>query len=351
MAKKTIYVLHKNGANSHYSGLKYLLEQEDINLKFREFSVFSKFFKSLKTLNFNLFKKQCINLGFLIKLLYSKNQKVVLGIAPFDHKLIRLLRVLKSHQIYYHTSWTCWDGTFQPKSKKNSPKVKKAWRDFLESNTKHIFCVSNTSKNEILKNYEFNANKISEVYHAVDAAFFDNSKTLIKEKLSFIYVGRLVKEKGIEELLDYFSKEKKSKLSILGSGKLENSVQMYSNKHKNISFYSYTNDKSKIAELISNHEYFVLNSKKSKKWEELFGLALIESMAQGTVPVSSNHTGPKEVVGTENGYLFNEGNLKTTLDNIIGQEKSIEELSQLVKKNAEFYKVENISKFWKPILN
>jgi hypothetical protein len=93
MGKKTVYILHKNGADSHYIALKYLLDQHDIQIKFREFSVLANFFKSITKLNFQLFKKQCINAVFLLKLVLTKNQKVVLGIAPFDKKLVNLSRL------------------------------------------------------------------------------------------------------------------------------------------------------------------------------------------------------------------------------------------------------------------
>ena len=71
----TIYILHKNGANSHYTALNHLLLNNDTTLEYREFSVFSNLFKSIFSLNGKLFKKQLINFGFIINLLCSKNKK------------------------------------------------------------------------------------------------------------------------------------------------------------------------------------------------------------------------------------------------------------------------------------
>jgi len=350
MAEKTVYILHKNGANSHYIALKYLLNKEGIGLKYREFSVLSKFFKSIVKFDLGLFKKQCINLAFLIDLLFSKHKKVVLGIAPFDSKLLRLSRVLKHHRIYYHTSWTCWDGTFQPKSAK-SENIKMIWKAFLEKTCEHIFCVSHKSKNELLKNYRLEAQKISVVNHAVDAVFFQNTTSVEKEKHSFIYVGRLVPQKGIEELLDYFSANTSAKLSLLGSGSEESKAKAFSEQYDNINYYPYTSDKAKIAKLISRHQYFVLNSKKTNKWEELFGLALIESMARGVIPIASNHSGPNEIVGESDGYIFKEGEIAETLDDIISKNEPTQALSKSVAEKAKLFKVENIADLWKPILN
>lgn len=350
MAKKTVYVLHKNGANSHYIALKHLLNREAINLKYREFSIFGNFFKSLVKFDVALFQKQCINLAFLVKLVFSKNIKIVLGIAPYDSKLLRLSKVLKNHKLYYHTSWTYWDGTFQPKSTKRAM-VKKTWKYFLENSVEHIFCVSQQSKNQLLENYNLEPQNISVVNHAVDAVFFQDQLSAEKEPLSFIYVGRLVPQKGIDELLEYFADHPGVKLSLMGSGDMETKVEEFSRRYQNISYYPYTNDKKKIVRLISTHQYFVLNAKKTDRWEELFGLALIESMAQNTIPIAADHSGPKEIIGKTYGYVFEEGNIEDVLNGIITKNKYDPELSQAVRKRAEYYKVEHISNLWKPILN
>src|SRR5690606_27572450 len=122
--KNIIYVLHKSGANTHYVGLKALLEKENGKIVFREFSILSTLFKSLIKLNFALFVKQLVNSLFLFRLLMSKDKKIVLGIAPYDYKLRNILFFLKNHTIYYHTSWTCWDGSFYPKKKKVTSDLK-----------------------------------------------------------------------------------------------------------------------------------------------------------------------------------------------------------------------------------
>ena len=141
MSQKTVYVLHKNGAPNHYEALDHFLRSNGKSLMHREFSIVGSFYKSILKFNISLFKKQLVNLGFLISLFFSKNKKIVVGIAPFDKKLIRLLPILRRHTVYYHSSWTYWDGSFQPKSSNNSSRVMGAWREFLEEQATHIFAV------------------------------------------------------------------------------------------------------------------------------------------------------------------------------------------------------------------
>lgn len=350
MKKQKIYILHKNGAKGHYTALEYLLRQNNIQLVHREFSIFGNFFKSIIRLKPKLFIQQCKNTLFILKLLFTKNERVVLGIAPFDPKLVALKPVLKKHKLYYHTSWTCWDGSFHPKSKKNTPKVMASWRIFLEKETEHIFCVTQKSKSALIDNYSVAQNKISVVFHSLNPVFYNSHINIKKRNLSFIYLGRILPQKGILELLDFFSENNVAHLTIVGRGKNMEDVQNYAASHENITFQNYLSDKAKVAKLIAEHEYLILNSKKTSKWEELFGLVIIESMAQGTIPIATNHSGPKEIIDDKVGYLCDEGNMTKVISNLIHKNEFDETMSKNAISASEFYQVDNIAKKWEPIL-
>lgn len=351
MPRKIVYILHKNGANSHYTGLETLLKKEGIILKYREFSIFGAFFKSLFAFNIKLVKKQGVNVLFLLKLLLFKDIKVVLGIAPFDSKMIFLKNLLKKHKVYYHSSWTYWDGSFHPKQMKNTIKVKHAWKQFLENDVKHIFTVTAQSKKQLLSNFNIKSHSITIVYHALNPIFFKNNQYIIKKPLSFIYLGRLLPQKGILELLNYFSKQKKASFTIVGNGKEESIAKEFSSKYNNINFLPFTKDKDEIVDIISKHEYLLLNSKKTPKWEELFGLVIIECMAQGTIPIATNHSGPKEIITKDIGYLSDEGNICSLITERIKTKTFNLEISNNGRKKAKFYHVNAIAKLWNPILN
>lgn len=349
MSSKTIYILHKNGAPSHYYGLAYLANKNGFEINYREFSVLSKFYKGIIKNNFALAGKQVTNAAFLLSLLFSKNKKIVLGIAPFDSKLATLLPFLKKHQIYYHTSWTCWDKTFHPKKKKNTPKVFQVWNDFLENKTTHIFSVTEKSKAEILKNYTLPNSKISVVHHSLHHAYLEyTSQERIKN--SFVYAGRLDKGKGIEELLTFASENHKATLTIVGEGKLKEVVKEYSANYTNIHFEGYISDKNKLKKQFGRHQFLVLNAKKTETWEELFGLIIIEAMSQGTLPIAPTHSGPKEIIQPSFGYLFEEGEITTTLARILEEKSFSESKSQLAMEASKKYHEKEVSKKWQAIL-
>jgi len=350
MLKERIYILHKNGADSHYTGLNYLLTQNNIELQYFEFSIFSKLFKSLFRFDFKLFFKQFENLRFLASLLFSKNKKIVLGIAPFDPKLLKLLPFFKKHHIYYHSSWTYWDKTFHPNKKKNTKKTFNAWASFLEDKVRHHFVVTQQTKNQLLANYKIEDSKISVVAHSLKKAFLNPAEDVVRVKNSFVYLGRLVPQKGIEEILNFFKANNECELTIVGNGSMKKNVEKTALKYNNINYKPFTRNVKDLVKEIRANEFMILNSKTTTKWEELFGLVIIESMSQGTIPIASNHSGPKEIITSDTGYLFKEGDLENCLTGIINSGGFEEAKSMNCIIDSKKYRPEKIALRWKKIL-
>lgn len=347
----TVYVFHKSGLNNHYIGLEELMKQNNGKVVYREFSVLGKFFRSLFKLQFGLVAKQFVNAAFILNLALSKNKKVVLGIAPYDYKLPFLCSLLKRHQVYYHTSWTVWDGTYYPKKKKVTPQLMARWKQFIEKDTKHIFAVSGETKKQLLSNYNIAEDKVSTVYHSLDSSiFYPGPAVTDAHKLKFFYAGRLVPQKGLEELLEYFAANQHKIFTVAGEGELKPLLEDYAKKYNNINFAGYIKSREKLADYYRQQHYVLLNSHKTKKWEELFGMLLIEAMACGVIPVTTSHTGPKEIITDgKDGYIVAEGEMVTFISGL-----SIETYPDTVRQNAietssKFHR-ENIAQRWQPVL-
>lgn len=351
MENKIIYVLHKSGANNHYLGLVELCKEYGYEVRFREFSIESKMFKSLMKFNFKLFQKQLINARFLRSLSKNKGWKIVLGIAPYDYKLPGLLKKLEHHQVYYHTSLTNWDGSYIPNTKHLTPNLVQKWKEFIEETSQHIFAVSEKTKSELEKVYQISSNKISVVYHSLNTKHFNHSKSNqnFNSDLEFIYAGRLISNKGLEELLKFFANNPNKKLKIAGKGKLKNLVEEYSKKYQNIIYLGQISNPDELATHFGKSHYLILNSKKSGKWEELFGMVIIEAMACGTIPIATTHTGPKEIIENKaSGFLVNENEMSDFLANLSPNSYS-EEMRQNAIEASKKYQIENIAQNWKAI--
>lgn len=299
MTRKNIYVLHEYGAPSHYNGLIELCKNENYNVKFFVFSgrAFSLLILHLK---FNLL---IANLCFLISLLWKRNEKIVLGIAPYNKSLPFLMWLLRKNKVYYHTSYTCWDGSYAAYPSKSKKLINK-WLKFTKLYSSHIFAVSEKSKSELIKNGFANKDKISVVKHSYNIDIPSHQKT---KNNRFIYVGRLIPSKGIKELLDIFSNNTDMELIIVGTGELHELVAKYADKYPNIEFKGYINGLKNLIPLYQSASFVLMNSKRTDNWEELFGISLIEGMAAGCVPITTDHSGPMEIITiSKNGFICKE---------------------------------------------
>jgi glycosyltransferase involved in cell wall biosynthesis len=152
--------------------------------------------------------------------------------------------------------------------------------------------------------------------NAVDSNFFTcetqryrQQKTRWKEKLGIkgsviLYVGRLIDEKGIPELLEAFTKisgNKQVTLVIVGNGSQAREYHSYTQQHKldNVVFAGFQ-PQSALPQYYGIADIFVFPTR-SDTW----GLVLNEAMAAGLPIICSDAAGaaPDLVVNGKNGYL------------------------------------------------
>lgn len=186
-----------------------------------------------------------------------------------------------------------------------------------------------------------------------------------KKNLEILFVGRLVEEKGVWELLEAFKMaveqmtEFNLRLRMAGSGplrgKLVQKAWAWGISDKIIIEEKYYSEMPKI---YHNADIFIMTSKPRKGWEEQFGMVLVEAMGSG-LPIIATRTGAiPEVVG-EAGILVEPGNiseLTEAIKRIIIDRKLKETLSFKAHKRAEVeYNHKKIAvkieKFYRKVLN
>jgi len=359
---KVIYVLHQNGAPEHYKGLVYYCNENNIQVKFREFSVIRQFASSLKNKDFSKFKKAFTNILFLLRLIAAKNYTVVLGIAPYDFLMVLFASLAKKHNMYFHTSWPHWDKKrYDKRAFINiaGEHIFNAWKQFLEQRCKGIFCVSDVVKQQLSIAYSIKV-PMQVVYHSYnDLIFYRKENQIYKKPFKFLYVGRLVPNKGIAallSLLDNFNSEV-FELGIVGSGILKTEVEKYSLKYKNLKFYG-KKDNQLLGDIYRKYNVFILPAQKGKSgdWEELFGIALIEAMACGLIPIATNHVGPKEIIKKEDyGYLIGDSDLEVNLKAVVKKimdidEDNLNKMSLSAAKEVYKYQESQIALLWGSLL-
>ncbi len=150
----------------------------------------------------------------------------------------------------------------------------------------------------------------------VDVDEFKPSKTTIKNKVqdkTILYVGRIVREKGIQYLLEAFSKVHKqfpkTKLLIIGSGDMKDYVEEFrTKKHLENSIILKRPVKNEdIPIYYQNATIFCSPAITISWWAEQVGMTNIQAMACGTPVVSTNSGGiPEYVPNKITGFLVPE---------------------------------------------
>ena len=169
-----------------------------------------------------------------------------------------------------------------------------------------LICVSKYVENKL---NSLGIQNTTVIPNAIDRHVFYKTKNprerlgMDKEKNIVLFVGRLSPEKGLIELMKAFTRPsmKKNLLYIIGSGPLKRLCRLYSSMNKNIIFVGRV-EESLLKEYYSAADITVVPS----KWNEAFGMVIIESMACGT-PVLASKKGaiPEIVKDGKNGFLIN----------------------------------------------
>lgn len=226
--------------------------------------------------------------------------------------------------------------------KLSMPLLVKIW-----GSSNQIICISQEVK-KWLTTYKIKSN-ISVVNYWISKSKLANLEET-KEYINIGFMGRVNKNKGIEDLLDVFEDLSKDRynLFIAGSGK-EAYLQKLNERYelKNVNFLGYISNKE---EFFSNIDIFVFPS-----YSEGLGLALLESMSYSKICISRNVAPMNSILNQDSGYLFhNNEELKSIIldcshlfkEDILSLNKKLSNqynlLNEKYNKQVLFQKIESI---------
>lgn len=341
---KTIYVLHEFGMPSHYLALQQLAKRHGCKVRFREMHSF----RSLRKRP-GMWGKYIVNRIFWHFAPLMPKFRIVVAIAPFNLEVKKVMRQFAKHDVYYHTSYSRWDGSMSAHRLKGAEYMD-IWREFTKTFCKHIFAVSQKTKDELIANGFASADKISIVNHSYPNRI-EAEEHRVKRN-TFIQVANLTANKGTEQLLDYFAKHPEYELNLAGKGDLLPMVQNYAAEFTNIHYLGYISDFTQLSAEYKKNSFLILNSQRSEKWEELFGMAVIEGMACGCVPVTTDHPGPMEIIDNGiNGIICKEGDIAEGIEKCARMtDREYQEMrSKAILRGAGFY-CETMAEKWKKIM-
>ena len=240
----------------------------------------------LQSKNKYLARKMC---EFIIKGNEKKNL-IEIHNRPYLYKLVR--KKIKNIPVllFFHND---------PLEMLGSKTLKE--RMFLLSETAGIVCVSQYIKDKFLEGITLNHEKVYVLHNGVDRKI----KLFPIKNKEVLYVGRIVKEKGIDLFVNTITKISPQfdnwKFCICGSSKLGDDFEKskfaleiekkIKNIGKKVTFLGYINN-DEVQKRMQKAAIIVAPS----VWPEPFGLVVAEGMSNGCAILTSNVGGIKEIV-------------------------------------------------------
>lgn len=169
-------------------------------------------------------------------------------------------------------------------------------------------------KEEVLKHYKVDPNKISVVHNGVEFkatekefenSFSENLATnfgLNQEHVHFLFIGNGYQRKGLDIVLRAFAFLKKDSfhLSIIGKDKKINDYKKLAADLKIDEQVSFFGPQKDILNFYKYADIFLLPS-----YYDPFANVTVEAIAMGLFTITSSKNGGKEVINTKNGYVMN----------------------------------------------
>lgn len=175
-------------------------------------------------------------------------------------------------------------------------------------NKSQIICVSEGLKKEIENKAEIDTAKLKVIENGITMPNLPTYHQVISpdnKTFNFVFVGSLIKLKGVYELLYAFSELQNRTstqgytLTFVGDGiekkGLEKLISLYN--IKNITFLGAI-ENSKVAGVLIEKDCLVLPS-----YQEGFGRVIIEMLGQGKPVISTASGGPEYIINEDNGLI------------------------------------------------
>ncbi|MFJ1784336.1 glycosyltransferase family 4 protein [Streptomyces anulatus] len=178
----------------------------------------------------------------------------------------------------------------------SQPAARSLYRDVLQR-ADAFLCVSTYLRDQIATEFPELAHKLRIVPNVIDFDAFPSSFERSSDLLSWLYVGRLVKHKGVSELLEAFAavaeKEPAATLTMVGSGSLEGALRARGLELGLEGRFRIEPPVSpdQVNGLMHQHDLLVHASK-----IETFGMTIVEAVAAGLPVLVTRSHGPEETL-------------------------------------------------------
>lgn len=238
---------------------------------------------------------------------------VVLGMGPWDPRMLWYGRLARSNRVIYSASWPEWTGDAVPRSYgRLDAALARAWGRVLAEPGAEVVAVTPAVAASLAA--RFPHARVSVIPHVAHEAFFAHrraSATPPERPLRVAQIGELSAKKGIPQLPEILARldDRGIEVSLFGDGPLAGEVAAMAERWP-IRAHGHVGDRDRLAALLAAHDVLLVPSRRTPGWEELFGMVIVEARAAGVVPIASDHVGPRQLIADgRDGFLLREDDL------------------------------------------
>ena len=227
-------------------------------------------------------------------------------------------------------------------SEKNRLWLRKAVLKASLSRADDVVAISESVRQSLLDVFDTPRDKIRLIYNGTDLSRFpmkDRSPASgetgphSEDGLNLIFVGRLIPEKGVQDVLTTLNgmPELKYRFKIVGDGPYREDLEKLSvelNLQDKVEFLGSRDD---VPGLLSSADVFI----HMPRWEEGFGIAIVEAMSEGLICVCARSGAIPEIITDKvNGFLVEKGNSGQLSDTLMRISRLSDEERMVIAKAA-----------------
>lgn len=271
----------------------------------------------------NFVQRQDVSVVVVTRTVEEGNKQFLFRVAR-DPSIAEIVRLLKWSDVVFENN-PClslsWPNLLFRKPKIvglqtwiTAPNEKRELKNRLKRRVLYDYNIVVACSNKI-KNLTFN--KALVIGNPYDSNVFQQNR--INKKLDFVFVGRLVSDKGADMCIKLLNElhtttARKSSLTIIGDGPEMKNLKELTTTFRltnDVRFLGFL-DSEEIANELNKHRYLLVPS----RWEEPFGIVALEGMACGCIPIVSDGGGLPDAVGKA-GLVFQRNSLSSFVESTI----------------------------------
>ncbi len=215
---------------------------------------------------------------------------------------------------------------------------------FAANKVDGIIAISEFVLHSIIKQFPSLGNKVHINYNGIELdAFLLLDKEKSFDKLRLVYVGRLIEQKGVQDVIKSLADcdGLLYTFDIIGDGPYRNTLELLV---KNLSLskkITFLGAQDNIASILLNYDYFI----HLPKWEEGFGITIIEALASNLICIVNNRGAiPELIKDGENGFVLDSGkdyNLKALFLDIKNGKYDLGKISHNARMSVQKFDINN----------